>query len=165
MRAADRLLLVACGALVLAGPLMALQEYAHWRETQGFVGVGDLDAAEASAADTGFRDLWQLVMLILVLVVGVLGSLQLVRVLRSPRLRPMSGRLLALLVVGMALLDLSFLLDRAAWTAASLLRAVSVVWFYPLSAAVVALSSARLSELEDAFERGGEPAADAAQRT
>lgn len=148
MRLSDRLLLIACGALVLAGPVMAVQEYVKGRQA---LGVEVVTGERAAVGDTGFRATWRVVLLALVLAVGVFGSLQVLRVARAPRVRGVSRRLVALLLAGMVLLDLAFLLDRAAAEAAYLVRAVSVVWAYPLAAVVVALSSARLSELEAAF--------------
>lgn len=148
VRAADRLLLLGCAAIALAGPIMAVQEVAYWRELVGLAAV--VGSAEG-APGAGFRELWHVVLLVLILVVGVLGTLQLARVARSPRVRPLSARLLALLLAGMVLLDVSFLLDRMALSANPLLRALTVVWLYPLAAVVVMLSAARLAELEEAF--------------
>lgn len=150
MRAADRLLLVACAALVLAGPIMSLQEYAHAQETRGLADLVGRDP-EAPQAPPSYRATWRLLLLVPTLVVGVLGSLQLLRVARVPRLRAMAGALLPLLVAGMVLLDVAYLADYATDGLDAATRALTVVWGYPLAAAVVALSASRIAELEETF--------------
>ena len=154
MRALDRVLLLACGALMLAGPVMAVQEYAKATQASGVESL----TGETMARDYGYRQGWQVGALVLVLLVGGLGTLQLVRVGRAPRVRSVSARLLALLMGGMVLLDLAFLLDRNTSDSGFLMRLVTVAWLYPAAAIVVALAASRLSELEDAFGERRTPA-------
>lgn len=162
MRPADRLLLVACGALILAGPLMAIQELSRWNDARAGAALDEGASAVLRPADVGFRELWRIVVLVLVIAADLLGGLLLARTWRSRTLRPLAGRLLVLLGVGLGLLDVAFLLDHLSHRGGYLARAISVVWLYPIGAAVVAMSAARLSELEEAFDPEERDTADAA---
>lgn len=155
VRTTDSLLLLACAALALAGPAMAVQEYAKATQARG---LEDL-TSEPAPIDYSFRDTWRVITLALVLVVGLLGSVMLVRVGRAPRVRSVSARLLVLLTVGMALLDLTYLLDRANAGGGFLVRLITVSWLYPAAAIVIALSASRLAELEAAFAEPSTPVA------
>lgn len=151
MRVTDRLLLVVCGALVLAVPIMAVQEYAEALEAPAILGPDGETAAATPLAPPEHHGTWRMILLSLVLVAGILGSAQAIRVLRAPRVRPYAGRLMGLLVTGLAVLDLTFLLDGLLADKGFLARAITIAWLYPTAAIVTALSAYRLAELEAAF--------------
>lgn len=144
----DHALLVLAALLMVAGPVMALQEAA---EQNQLAAAAQLTGA-LPAPDYAFRVTWRGGLFIASLLVSVLGSLVLVRVGRAPRTRAVSGRLLSLLFAGMTVLDLAFLADGAWFLSAPyLVRAVTIVWAYPLAGALLFGSVLRLHEVETAF--------------
>lgn len=147
MRVLDWLLLAVCGALLLAGPVMALQEWIHHEDQAGLAALG-----QPAPLQPAFRDPWRAGLLGAVIVAGVLGTLVAVRVARQPRMRAVSGRLLTLLLLGMTVLDLAFLADGRWFVEGPYaLRATTIVWAYPLAAILMGGSLVRLSELEAVF--------------
>lgn len=155
MRARHWLLVAAALVLALAGPVMAWQEL-------------DRDARDASIAeltgepaspDVAFRAQGRMVVFAAVVVLGAVGTWASVVVARAPRVRSASGRLMFLLLVGMTVADLAFLLDvRALAEAPYRTRASVVAWIYPAAAVLVAGSTLRLAEVEEAFGQAPRPA-------
>src|SRR5581483_23863 len=101
VRRLDVVVLVLCGLAMLAGPLMALQELAKEREQEARDAVAGPGAAPPDF-DLGYRVAWREALLVLTLALDVAGSVVMVRVGRQPRVRAVSGRLLWLLVLGLA---------------------------------------------------------------
>lgn len=151
MRLLDRLLLVVCGALVLAVPIMTVQEYVEALEAPTILGPDGETIVSSPPAAPKHYTTWRFILLVLILVAGILGSVQAIRILRAPRVRPYAGRLMGLLVTGLAVLDLTFLLDGVLADKGFLARAITIAWLYPTAALVTALSAYRLAELEAAF--------------
>ncbi len=148
VRRLDVVVLVLCGLAMLAGPLMALQELAKEREQEARDAVAGPGAAPPDF-DLGYRVAWREALLVLTLALDVAGSVVMVRVGRQPRVRAVSGRLLWLLVLGLAWLDLAFFLDgRWLFSAPYGLRALVVSWLYPVGAVLVAGSVFRLGDVE-----------------
>lgn len=145
---ADRLLLFTCAVLVLSGPAMALQEYSRVDQERA---VRELTGAQPTP-DLTFRTLWRTGLLVLIIVAAVVGSLLAMRFARQKRVRAVSGRLLFLLLAGMTILDLAFLTDGA-WFMEKPheLRALTIVWAYPVGALLVAGATYRLLEVEALF--------------
>lgn len=155
MRRLDVLCLILTGLVLVAGPLMALQELAKARdaEAQGFLVAQD---AAPGDLDLGYRLVWHSAMLVLTLLVDLLGCLVMLRIGRQPRVRAVSGRLLALLVVGLAWLDLAYFVDSRYLTDARyLVRAGVVAWLYPLGALLALGSVFRLGDVESLMARSG----------
>lgn len=148
MRPLDWLLLAACAVLLLSGPAMALQEFAH---AQSQAGLAQL-TGEAAPLEPAFRTTWRVILLLAVIVAGIAGTLLALRIARQPKVRAVSSRLIVLLLVGMTLLDLTFLADGR-WFVLSpyVVRGASIVWVYPLAGALIGGSVMRLAEVEDAF--------------
>lgn len=139
--------MVVGAALVLAGPIMALQEWAAHQEQAGLAQI----TGERPPLDPAFRAPWRTGLLVAVIVAGVAGTLVAVRVAAQPKVRSVSGRLLWLLIGGMTLLDLAFLLDGRMRDAAYAVRGTTTVWLYPIAGILMTGATVRLSELEDAF--------------
>lgn len=150
MRALDWLLLLGCAALVLAGPIMALQELAKAEDARARAALTN----NPEELEPAFRASWRTFLFAVVLVVGVLGTIAAVRISRKPRVRVVAGRLLWLLLGGMTLLDLAFLADgRWFQLAPHNVRAASIVWLYTVAGVLIGGSILRLAEVEDAFSR------------
>lgn len=147
MRPVDWLLLAVCGALVLAGPAMALQEFARHQERAG---LGELTGDDITF-DAAFRAPWRTGLLVAVILGGIAGTIIAVRVAAQPKVRSVSGRLLFLLLAGMTLLDVGFLVDGRMVDASYLARGATTVWVYPIAGILMAGATMRLAELEDAF--------------
>lgn len=148
MRGPDWILLLGCAALALAGPLMALQELAMASDARALEAL----TRNPTNLEPAFRAAWRTFLFVVVLIVGVVGTLVAVRVSRKPRVRNVSGRLLALLLGGMTLLDLAFLADGRWFQLADYtVRAASIVWLYPISAILMGGAALRLAEVEEAF--------------
>jgi hypothetical protein len=158
VRRLDVLVLILAGLVMLAGPLMALQELAKARDVEARSALLD-PAAAPSDLDVGFRDVWRSALLVLTLALDVAGCVVMLRIGRQARVRAASGRLLGLLVAGLAWLDLAFLFD-ARYLAFSpyALRALVVSWLYPAGALLVAGSVFRLGDVEALVSNQG-PAA------
>lgn len=153
MRVTDWILLLGCAALVLAGPLMALQELARADDARA---AAELTRSPAQL-EPAFRAAWRTILFVVVLVVGTAGTLIAVRVAREPRVRVVAGRLLWMLLGGMTLLDLAFLADGRWFQLAPYeVRAASIVWLYPLAGILMGGSVLRLAEVEAAFAGRGE---------
>lgn len=153
MRRLDVLALVLAGLAILAGPLMALQELAKDRDQTARGAVLEPSAAP-SDLDVGYRLAWRAAMLALTLALDVVGSVVMLRIGRQPRVRAVSGRLLWLLVAGLAWVDLAFFLDgRYLLYAPYALRALVVSWLYPAGAILVAGSVFRLGDVESLLGR------------
>lgn len=152
MRATDWLLLLAAAALVVLGPAMAAQELSRLQDAQSLASL----TGSAPAEDYAYRLPWRAATFGLVVGVGVVGTLVALRVARQPRVRAVSGRLLALLLTGMTLLDLAWLAEgRWLLAAPHAVRAGVVAWLYPLAALLLVGSVLRLSEVEAYFREGG----------
>lgn len=150
LRAPDIVLLVSCGVLLLSGPVMSLQEFIRAEEEKGLAELTGTPAA--TAYDAPFRGWWRGVLFLVLLVIGVVGFLLSIRIARQPKVRSVSGRLLAILLVGITLFDLTFLADgRWFLTAPYEVRAATVVWLYPLAAILIGGATLRLVELERVF--------------
>lgn len=148
MRASDRIFLGLCVALVVAGPVMAVQEMLKARQAEGVGLVIETNRAPTDL-DVGFRIAWRGALFVGILALDVMGSLVLLRVGKQPRVRAVSGRLVGLLVGGLAALDVAFLLDgKFLADAPYALRALVVVWLYPVGALVAAGAAMRLDEVE-----------------
>lgn len=148
MKAIDWLLLAACAVLLLSGPAMALQEFAH---AQSQAGLAQL-TGETAPLEPAFRTTWRVLLLLVVIVAGTAGTLLALRIARQPKVRAMSARLILLLLAGMTLLDLAFLADGR-WFVLSpyALRGATIVWAYPIAGVLIGGSVMRLAEVEDAF--------------
>lgn len=153
MRALTWTLVLVSATLVVLGPTMALQELAAREEAEAHASL----TGEPVEVDLGYRAPWRLPLFALVAAVGVLGSLVALRVLRKPRLRSVSGRLLGLLFAGMTLVDLAFLADLRAPHLPPMGRAALVVWVYVGGALLVAGSAARLDDVETVFGSDAPP--------
>jgi len=148
VRPTDWILLATCGVLLVSGPAMALQEFIRGEESAGL----ELVTGEVQPLDPAFRAGWRLVILILVVVGGLAGTLIAFRVAAQPKVRAVSARVLTLLLVGMTLLDLAFLADGRWFLDASYaIRAVSIVWVYPIAGILMGGALMRITELEAAF--------------
>lgn len=144
----DWVLLLASAALMLAGPAMALEE---WQAHEQALAAEAL-TGESPPLDPALRAPWRLPLLGLVFLVGAFGAWSCLRALAQPVTRAVSRRLVALLVVGMTILDAAFLLDGAVFADAPYaLRAATIVWAYPLGAFLVAGSAHRLAEVARTF--------------
>ncbi|HEX2022981.1 MAG TPA: hypothetical protein VHH36_09710 [Candidatus Thermoplasmatota archaeon] len=158
MRAPSWLLLAVCALVALAGPLLALQELGRDQEHRRAVDLAvererlTGERAEIPPLDLAYRDAWWVPLGVLAALAGVLGTVVVVLAMRVRRMRAVAGRLLGVLLTGMSALDLAYLFDRQ-WLAGAepSLRASIVVLAYPLSAALVAGSVVRLSQLEPHF--------------
>ena len=93
MRHLDVLVLILAGLLMLAGPIMALQELAKARDLEARGAVID-PAAAPTDLDLGFRLAWRSAILVLTLALDVAGCVVMLRIGRQPRVRAASGRLL-----------------------------------------------------------------------
>jgi len=127
---------------------MAAQELlrASERDAEGLVVQ---PTATPGEIDAGFRVASRAGLLVLVLALDALGTLALWRFSRERRVRAVSGRLLALLVAGLALLDLAYLFDGRFLVAAPYAaRALFVSWIYPVGAILAAGSVLRLLDVE-----------------
>lgn len=145
MRALDVLLLVAAGLLVLAGPVMALQEFVAFDEA-----AGRFDRTGVDSLDTSHRGLARFVAPVLVVVVDVLATLQLVRINRKRVVRSVSRRPGLVMLVGVTLLDVAYVLDLAwGFDSHPLLRMLTTPWLYLVAGILVAGSAHRLASLED----------------
>lgn len=165
MRASEWLLFAASATLLVLGPAMAYQEFAQLdqaaAEAKEEEARAALTASDPSARDDdyGYREVWRWPLFALVVLVGVTGSALAVRVARRRRWRSVSGRLLGLLLGGMALLDVAYLVDiQWAFGLPFLARGWTVVWLYSLSAILVAGALYRLNELEPIFGHDRAPA-------
>lgn len=148
MRATDWILLAVCGALLVAGPGMALHELVRHQDSESLAQL----TGNAQSLDPAFRGSWRAFLLACVVVGGVAGTLVAFRFARQPKVRALSGRLLTLLLLGMTLLDLAFLADgRWFLDAPYLVRALTVVWLYPAAAVLMGGALIRLVEVEEAF--------------
>ena len=151
MRWHDWVLLAGAACLVAVGPAMALQELAKWQDEDA---ARDL-TGRIPTLDASYRAAWRLPLAGLVLLVGALGTLRAIRALVDAGVRAVSRRLVALLLIGLALLYATYYLDGLALpTLAPLVRGATLVWLYPLSALLVGGSVHRLAELEDHFGTG-----------
>lgn len=153
MRVLSWALVLVSATLIVLGPTMALQELAAREEAEAQASL----TGETVVLDLGYRAPWRLPLFLLVAAVGLLGSLAALRVLRKPRLRSVTGRLIGLLFAGMTLLDLAFLVDVQAPTMPPLARAAIVVWIYVGGAILVAGSVARLDDVETVFGSDAPP--------
>ena len=143
----DWVLLLASAALMLAGPVMALEE---WRAHEEAVAAEALTGLPP--ADPGFRAAWRAPLLGLVLVVSLLGTWSVGRVLARPVARAVSRRLVALLLAGMTVLDVAYLLDGTRLAdAPPALRAATIAWAYPLAGFLIGGSAHRLAEVAERF--------------
>lgn len=142
----DVLLLLSAGILVLAGPVMVVQEIMAFDEAAArFALLGD-----DPRIDTSHRALAKVLVPTLTVVIGVLGTFALVRIHRKKRVRSVSRRPGLVLLVGMTLLDVTYLVDLGyAFEAHYLIRAVTTPWLYLLSGALIAGAAYHLAVLED----------------
>lgn len=155
MRAIDWILTLVSGALLVAGPAMALQEWSRHEQRAGLAEI----TGDEIALEPAFRTAWRSGILVAVVVAGIAGTIVAVRVAREPRVRAVSKRLLWLLLAGMTLLDLAFLADgRFFQTAEYAVRGSTVVWLYPLAGVLMGGAVVRLAELEEAFGTPRPPA-------
>lgn len=144
----DWVLLAVCGVLLIAGPAMALHEFIRHQDTASFVEL----TGDVPALDPAFRASWRALLLLCVVVGGVAGTVVAFRFARQPKVRALSGRLLALLLLGMTLLDLAFLADgRWFLDVPYLVRGSTIVWLYPAAAILMGGALMRLVEVEAAF--------------
>ena len=151
MRAIDWVLLATSGALLIAGPAMALQE---WTRHQQAVGTA-MVTGSFPAVDAVFRAPWRAGLLAGVIVAGVSGVIIALRIARQPKVRTVSARLLVLLLSGIVLFDLTYLADgRWFLDAQYAIRGATIVWLYPAAAILMGGAIMRLSELEEAFGDG-----------
>lgn len=149
MRATDWTLLVGCIVLLVAGPAMAVQELAKAEEEQA---RAEITGGEALPLDPAFRGWWRGVLLATLVVVGVASFAVSWRIAKQPKVRAVSGRLLALLLVGVSILDLAFFLDGRLYLDAPYQeRALTIVWLYPLAAILMGGATLRLVEVERVF--------------
>jgi len=147
MRATDLALLILCAAAILAGPAMALQELVKASQETA-VGLVVEPGAAPGELDVGFRATWRVALLAGIVAMDALGCVVLLRVGRHPRVRAASGRLVALLIVGLAAIDAAFLFDgRYLAEGSYALRALFVAWMYPLGGILAAGSVLRLGEV------------------
>lgn len=155
MRWSDWLLVACAASLVVVGPIMALQEFAQARAAHAqFVVTG-----EVPPTDPSFRVVWRIPLTALVLVTGLAGTVALVRVMADPLVRSVTKRLVALLVLGMALVDVAYYVDGYLFLDAPYaLRGATIVWLYPLAGLLLAGSVHRLAEIQSYFrpERGAQ---------
>ena len=148
VRALDWILLAVCALLLVAGPAMALQELSRYQSSAGLAGL----TGEKLPIEPAFRGAWRGILLVAVIVAGILGTLVAIRVARQQKVRAVSGRLIALLLTGMTVLDLAFLADGQYFLDADyLVRGVTIVWLYPAAGILIGGSIVRLTELESAF--------------
>lgn len=148
MRPLDWILLAVCAVLLIAGPAMALQELSRYRSESGLEGL----TGEDLPVEPAFRGAWRGILLVAVILAGIVGTVVAVRVARQQKVRAVGGRLLALLLAGMTILDLAFLADGQFFQNASyLLRGATIVWLYPAAGILMGGATVRLTELEDAF--------------
>lgn len=148
MRATDWALLVCCAALILAGPGMALQEATRAQEQKATYDItGQLPPVDAS-----FRNAWRVPLTVLVVVTGVLATVTLLLVLVDASVRSVSGRLVALLLAGLALMYVTYYVDGLLFAqAAYAWRATTIVWLYPIAGVLVGGSTIRLAEIVETF--------------
>ena len=138
--------------LVVVGPVMAFQEY----QAASAARVAEELPDAVPIVDASFRAAWRLPVTILVFVVGVVGTLASIRVLADKAVRAVSGRLLAFLLGGLALVDVAYALDGTILLQADFAaRALVVVWIYPLAGILVIGSIHRLADVEDHFSNEG----------
>ena len=150
VRATDWLALLACAALILIGPAMALQEFAKSQEQAARQSI----TGTLPPPDPAFRAAWRFPITVLVIAIGVLGSWTAARALLDPDVRFVCARLLGLLLGGLALLYATYYIDGAAMTDAPyVLRGATVVWIYPLAGLVIGGSVHRLADLDEHFGR------------
>lgn len=150
VKVADAVLILCCLVLLAAGPAMALQELAQAEEDAGVSSVTGERAP--TTYDAPFRGWWRGALFLVLVVAGAAGFFLSVRIARQPRVRQVSGRLLALLLIGMTLFDLAFLADgRWFLSAPYQARAATIVWAYPLAAILMGGATLRLAEVERAF--------------
>lgn len=148
MRALDWILLAVCALLLVAGPVMSLQELSRYQSSEGLEGL----TGEKLPIEPEFRGAWRGILFVAVLVAGVLGTLVAVRVARQAKVRAVSGRLIGLLLAGMTILDLAFLVDGQYFLDAEyLVRGATIVWLYPVAGILMGGAIVRLTELESAF--------------
>jgi hypothetical protein len=161
VRRLDVLALLLCGLAMLVGPVMALQELSKANDAAAAGLVIDPSAAPRDL-DAGFRLAWRTALVALILAIDVVGSVVMLRIGRQPRVRAVSGRLLGLLVFGLAWLDLAFLVDaRYLFAAPYAERALIVSWLYLVGAVFVAGSVFRLGDVESLLRHEPAPAAHA----
>lgn len=148
MRWTDLVLLLACAALLLVGPAMALQE---WRAQEDARAVEDL-TGRAPPRETAHRAAWRLPLTILVFLVGAFGTYACIWAWGNKVVRSVSRRLVALLILGMTALDVAYLVDGAFFgDAPYALRGATIVWAYPIAGILVGGAAQRLAELRDHF--------------
>lgn len=148
MRWSDWLLLACAGVLVVVGPAMAIQELAKAQEEKArFDLTGELTPVDAS-----LRDGWRLPLTALVLVTGLVATFTLVRAVLDVGTRPLVGRLVALMLGGLALLYVTYYVDGAFFaTQPYALRGTTIVWLYPVAGVLVGGSAWRLGEIATHF--------------
>lgn len=127
---------------------MALQEFIEAEEQAARAAV----TGEAPSYDAPFRAWWRGLLFLALLVIGVAGFLLSMRVARQQKVRAVSGRLLAILLVGITLLDLAFLVDGRYFLGGPYAtRGASIVWLYSLAAFLIGGAALRLVEVERVF--------------
>lgn len=148
MRLPDWVLLVACALLMLAGPAMALQE---WQAAEDARAIEEV-TGRAPPQDAAFRAAWRLPLTALVFLVGAFGTWACIRTLGHALVRSVTRRLVALLLLGMTILDVAYVLDGSLFLdAPHALRALTLVWAYPLAGFLVAGSAHRLADVHARF--------------
>lgn len=152
----DWLLLLCSAALIVAGPVMSLQELSKAQDQKAALALtGTLPPVDGS-----FRLAWRVPLTVLVLVTGLVGTITLVRVMLDVGVRALARRLLVLLMLGLVTLYLTYYLDGLLFAGAEYgVRAVSIVWMYPAAGLLIGGSVHRLAELVDHFGQAA-PSAD-----
>lgn len=149
MRGSDIVLFGLACLLIGLGPLMALQE---WSAEQDERAAFQLTGEEAPP-DHRHRDMWRLPIGGLAVMTSALSFLAVARVARSARVRRVTVRQSALLMLGVVVLLSAFVIDLA-WgaTATHGVRVTGILWLYMVAGLLMAGSVRRLAAIEAAFQ-------------
>jgi hypothetical protein len=148
MRLRHWLLLAACIALAVVGPVMAWQELEHASRDDALAGL----TGEQPETDPSFRAPGRMATLAAAGVVGLAGAWTGIAAVRVATVRSVSTRLLVLLVLGLLGVGLAYVVDvRILAEVSYRVRAGFVGWAYTAAAVVVGGSALRLAQIEDAF--------------